>query len=79
MSNTCIITGKRTSTGNNVSHSKRRTKRKFKVNLQKKNLINPATGQPVSVKVSAKGLKILKKWISDGKKPDLAAMKKAVK
>ncbi|MDE6295258.1 MAG: 50S ribosomal protein L28, partial [Muribaculaceae bacterium] len=33
MSKICQITGKKTQVGNNVSHSKRRTKRKFEVNL----------------------------------------------
>ena len=33
MSKICQITGKKASVGNNVSHSKRRTKRKFNVNL----------------------------------------------
>ena len=36
MAKVCQITGKKASTGNNVSHSKRRTKRKFEVNLHKK-------------------------------------------
>ena len=33
MSKVCQITGKKAIVGNNVSHSKRRTKRKFNVNL----------------------------------------------
>ena len=33
MSKICQITGKKAVIGNNVSHSKRRTKRKFDVNL----------------------------------------------
>ena len=36
MAKTCQITGKKASVGNNVSHSKRRTKRKFEVNLHTK-------------------------------------------
>ena len=35
MSRVCQITGKKAMIGNNVSHSKRRTKRKFDVNLFK--------------------------------------------
>ena len=38
MSKICQITGKRAMVGNNVSHSKRRTKRKFNVNLFTKKL-----------------------------------------
>ena len=33
MSKVCQITGRKAAVGNNVSHSKRRTKRKFKANL----------------------------------------------
>ena len=36
MSKVCQITGKKAQVGNNVSHSKRRTKRKFEVNLHTK-------------------------------------------
>jgi large subunit ribosomal protein L28 len=36
MSKICQITGKRAMVGNNVSHSNRRTKRKFNVNLFRK-------------------------------------------
>ena len=36
MSKVCQLTGKKASVGNNVSHSKRRTKRKFNVNLHQK-------------------------------------------
>ena len=36
MSKDCQITGKKASVGNNVSHSKRRTKRRFNVNLHQK-------------------------------------------
>ena len=35
MSRTCEICGKRTSTGNRVSHAKNRTKRTWKPNLKK--------------------------------------------
>ena len=38
MSKICQITGKKAMVGNNVSHSKRRTKRKFDVNLITKKL-----------------------------------------
>jgi len=72
-----MITGKKTVSGNNVSHSKRHTKRTFKPNLQNKTLINPATGRPIKMTVSARGLRTLKKWLKEGKKVDLAAFKKA--
>jgi large subunit ribosomal protein L28 len=39
MSYKCIICGKKNASGNNVSHSNRKTKRKFKANLQKINIL----------------------------------------
>ena len=44
MSKVCQITGKKAITGNNVSHSKRRTKRKFNVNVQWIRLTVSASG-----------------------------------
>lgn len=64
MSRICDITWKKTSTWNNRSHSMRTTKRKFYPNLFKKKIKDPSTGLVYEIKVSAKGLKILrKKWI----------------
>ena len=61
MSNVCKITGKRPSSGHNVSHSNRKTKRRFLPNMITKRLFNPETGKWEKMKISAKGLKILKK------------------
>ena len=47
MSKVCQITGKKVMVGNNVSHSKRRTKRKFYPNLQTKKFFIPETGETV--------------------------------
>ena len=41
MSKVCQITGRKAAVGNNVSHSKRRTKRKFEVNLFNSVKFNP--------------------------------------
>ena len=71
MSRTCDITGKGTTTGHNVSHSQRKTKRTFKINLQKRNLINPVNGEKMSVRLSASVLRTLKKWQREGKQYDL--------
>ena len=76
MSKTCIVTGKKTTTGNWVSHSNIKTKRKLKPNLQKKRLVNPATGRVVTVTISARGLRTLKKWDREGKTYDLTKLKK---
>ncbi|HAU65969.1 TPA: 50S ribosomal protein L28 [Candidatus Uhrbacteria bacterium] len=77
MSHSCIITGKKTTTGYNVSHSNVKTKRKLYPNLQKKRLVDPSTGRTVTVIISTRGLRTLKKWDREGKPYDLAALKKA--
>jgi len=61
MSRVCQVTGKKPSVGRNVSHSNRKTIKKFLPNLMKKKLFNPKTGKFETVKVSKKGLKILQK------------------
>ncbi|MBU1126088.1 MAG: 50S ribosomal protein L28 [Patescibacteria group bacterium] len=75
MSKICEVTGKTPLTGNNVSHSKRRTKRRQMPNLQKKRLVNPATGQTETISISARGLRTLAKWKSEGKVYDLRNLK----
>lgn len=57
--------------GNNVSHSKRRTRRTQKPNLQKKRLLNPASGKMETVLISTSMLRTLKKWSKEGKVYDL--------
>lgn len=74
MTKSCIVTGKKVTTGFNVSHSKRHTKRRLFPNLQKRRLVNPATGRMVTVQITARGLRTLKKWDAEGKIYDLVAM-----
>jgi len=71
MAKQCQITGKKAKSGQNVSHSKRATKRTFSPNLQEKKLLNPATGKVMKVKLSANALKTLNKWQAQGKQYDL--------
>ncbi|MBO8446284.1 MAG: 50S ribosomal protein L28 [Bacteroidetes bacterium] len=61
MSKICQITGKKAGVGNNVSHSKRRTKRKFNVNLLSRKLYWPEMDEWIEIKVSANGLRIIDK------------------
>jgi len=61
MSKTCKITGKGPSAGNNVSHSNRKTKRRFLPNIITKKILNPKTGKWEKMKISAHGLRILNK------------------
>lgn len=55
----CQVTGKKRSTGHNVSHSVRRTKRTFDPNLQWKRVFNPLTGKIKRIRVSTRGLRNL--------------------
>ena len=57
----CQITGKKALTGNNVSHSKRRTKRKFNVNLFSKKFYWVEQGIWITLTVSAAGLRTINK------------------
>jgi large subunit ribosomal protein L28 len=61
MSKVCQITGKKVITGNNVSHSKRRTRRTFEPNLFTRKFFNSEDGSWVTLKVSAKGIRIINK------------------
>ncbi len=61
MSRICEITGKKLMTGNNVSHSKRRTKRKFYPNLFKKKFYLPEEDRWITLKISAAGIKNINK------------------
>ncbi len=61
MSRVCQITGKKVIVGNNVSHSKRRTKRTFKPNLFDKKFFLPEENKWIKLKVSAKGIRIINK------------------
>ncbi|TFG78857.1 MAG: 50S ribosomal protein L28 [Flavobacteriales bacterium] len=59
MSKVCEITGKRAMFGNNVSFSINKTRRRFDVNLSKKRFFIPVEDRWVTLKASAKGLKII--------------------
>ena len=61
MSRICQLTGKRPITGNNVSHSNRKTKRRFLPNLHKKKFYIPEVDKWVELKVSSKALKTINK------------------
>lgn len=61
MSQICEHCGKRPKAGNNVSHSNRKTKRRFMPNLQKQKLYDFETRTFASKRVCAKCLKTYKK------------------
>jgi large subunit ribosomal protein L28 len=61
MSQVCQVTGKRPMVGNNVSHSNRRTKRRFYPNLFTKKFYYQEEDRWITLRVSAQGIRIITK------------------
>jgi large subunit ribosomal protein L28 len=61
MSRVCQITGKSVMVGNNVSHSNRKTKRKFHPNLFVKKFYVPEDDMFVTLRISAAALRTINK------------------
>jgi large subunit ribosomal protein L28 len=61
MSRICQITGKRPKSGNNVSHAKNRTRRRFLPNLHSHRFWLESEKRYVKMRVSGKGLRIVDK------------------
>ncbi|MBS0010048.1 MAG: 50S ribosomal protein L28 [Bacteroidales bacterium] len=61
MSRVCQVTGRKVLSGNNVSHSKRRSKRKFYPNLFSKKFYYPEEDRWITLKVSAAGIRLINK------------------
>ena len=61
MARRCSITGKGVQAGNNVSHSKRRTRRRFLPNVQAMSLYSETLDDVVRLKVSAAGLRTVER------------------
>ena len=59
MAAVCQVTGTPPGLGHNVSHSNRRTKRRFDPNIQKKKYYVPSLRRNVTLTVSARGIKII--------------------
>lgn len=57
MSRRCELTGKGAQVGHKVSHSNRKTKRRFLPNLLNVTMISDALGRPVRLRISANALK----------------------
>lgn len=77
MARVCEVTGKRTISGNNVSKSNNKTKRKFYPNLQKKRFYIPEEDRWIILKVSTTAIRtinkkgisaVLKEMRAEGKK-----------
>ena len=61
MSRVCQLTGKSVMVGNNVSHSNRKTKRKFYPNLVSKKFFLPEEDRYITLKISTSALRTINK------------------
>lgn len=59
MSATCQVTGASPGFGNNKPWSKKKTRRRWDVNVQAKRYWVPSLGRHVRLKVSARGIKVI--------------------
>ncbi len=61
MAKRCQITGKGVMTGNNVSHAKNRTRRRFLPNLQQTSMQSEILGRTVSLRVTTSAIRTIEK------------------
>lgn len=61
MSKVCQVTGKRPMSGNNVSHAKNRTRRRFEPNLHSHRFWVEDEKRFIKLRLSAKGIRIVDK------------------
>jgi large subunit ribosomal protein L28 len=61
MSRVCELTGKKAMTGNHVSFSNKKNKRKFNANLTKKRFYIPEEDKWITLKISTSALKTINK------------------
>ena len=61
MSKICQVTGRKPAFGNNVSHSHRKTRRRWNPNIQNKRFWVPSEKRWVTLTVSARGIKTINK------------------
>jgi large subunit ribosomal protein L28 len=79
MSRRCALTEKAVQSGHKVSHSNRKTKRKFLPNLHNVTLISDVLGRSVRLRVSAAGLRTvehnggLDAWLMKASRTELSA------
>ena len=73
MSRQCQVTGKRTVTGNNVSHAMNKTRRRFMPNLPERRFWVASENRWVKLRVSTKALRTIDKNGIDAVLADLRA------
>jgi large subunit ribosomal protein L28 len=61
MSNVCQVTGRSPGFGKQLSHSHRRTNRRWNVNIQRKRYWLPSEGRWIRLTVSTRGMKVIDK------------------
>ena len=61
VSKVCQVTGKRTTTGNNVSHSNRKTRRRFQPNLHERRFWVASENRWVKLRISNAALRTIDK------------------
>lgn len=61
MARKCVVTGKGTTAGNNVSHSHKKNRRNWKVNVVTKRIFLEDENRTVKVTLSTRALRTLKK------------------
>jgi large subunit ribosomal protein L28 len=59
MSAHCQVTGRSPGFGNTVSHSQRRTRRRWNPNIQATTYYLPSEDRRIKLRVSAKGIKVI--------------------
>ncbi|MBZ8176298.1 50S ribosomal protein L28 [Corynebacterium poyangense] len=59
MSAICQVTGRKPGFGKSVSHSHRRTSRRWNPNIQRRRFYLPSEGRTITLNVSTKGLKVI--------------------
>lgn len=73
MSRVCMVTGKSPQVGNNVSHAKNRTKRRFNPNLHTHRFWVESEKRFVSLRLTSKGMRVIDKRGIDAVLADLRA------
>ena len=59
MAQRCQVTGAVPGFGHSISHSHRRTKRRWDLNIQKKRYYVPSLGRTITLNLSTKGIKTI--------------------
>ncbi|MFL2840672.1 MAG: 50S ribosomal protein L28 [Pseudohongiellaceae bacterium] len=73
MARVCMVTGKKPQSGNNVSHAKNRTRRRFTPNLHTHRFWVESEKRFVKLRLSSKGMRVIDKLGIDSVLADIRA------